>query len=277
MIVFNSILRRIVKQSKTISISQTDISTHRVHSLFRFDITRIASIQHYFHTREGNFMARLFLVFAFFAMLVGASPVQAQTLTSGTPQTGTLIVSGSHIYTFSGSAGEGIILQGHSTSMTIRLTIHRPGGALWEDNMSRVQLTLPDTGTYTVTVRSSAPSGSGAYTLFYLRGGDSVSGGSLVSGTTKNSSLVSNGLDSYQISGTAGQGIILQAINESTPSYTVSIRVYKPDGSFWSTSGNRFIGTLPDSGTYTVSINYSAGSAWSTPILESAPNRYFSA
>lgn len=207
-------------------------------------------------------MTRILFVFAFLAVFIfmGAPQAQAQALTSGSTATGSLAPFAHDTYTFTGSAGEGVILQGHSTAYGVRITVYRPGGALWKDNIVRVQDNLPDSGTYTVEVRAAAPSLSGAYSLFYLRGGDTVSGGTLTSGGTKTSSLVTNGLDSYQFSGTAGQSFIIYGRGVSTTS-TLNIRIYKPDGSFWTTAGNRLRETLPDTGTYTVAIMYAATDA----------------
>ena len=65
------------------------------------------------------------LLLAVFA--VGSVPAHA--LTSGTKTTGTLTAGGTQTYSFSGTAGQSIMLFGYSSNYTVRVKIFKPGGA----------------------------------------------------------------------------------------------------------------------------------------------------
>ncbi|WP_299438116.1 hypothetical protein [uncultured Rhodospira sp.] len=127
-------------------------------------------------------------------------------------------------YTFDGDAGQGLILQGYSTQYTVKISVTRPGGVSWINNATeRVTNTLPDTGTYSVKIEAALPTDSGAFDLWLLIGGESVCCGSLTSGGSESGTLDTNGLDSYQFTGTAGEAVILHA---DAASYDAKMMVY---------------------------------------------------
>ena len=108
------------------------------------------------------------------------------------------------------------------------------------------------TGTYTIRI-SSATTGYGAYTVYYVAGGGGTSGGALTSGATLSDTLPAGGLTSYTFSGTSGQGMQLR-FAASGLSYNTNIKVYLPSGAYQNVAGNSYIMTLPTTGTYTVVV-----------------------
>jgi RHS repeat-associated protein len=185
------------------------------------------------------------------AYLKGDDSVSNGALTSGQPYNGTLAVNGIESFTFSGTAGQGILLYVNS-SYTAQIQIFDPSGALVTDANTRfADNSLPSTGTYTAVVIGVSTSSSGTYTLNFLAGASTVSDGQLQSGTIYGGTLAVNGINSFQFTATAGQAfnLFIQA------SYTPEIFIYKPDGSFWNYASDRYqSNSLPNTGTYTAVV-----------------------
>lgn len=183
--------------------------------------------------------------------LRGDDSISGGSLTSGQVQSGFLDPNAIDSYQISVMAGQDVMLFASSDYVPV-IRIFRPDGSFLTWNNSRIiNVAFPDTGTYTVAVYGNIAASSGSYNLYYLRGADSISGGSLTSGLTRNGFLDTNGIDSYQISGTAGQNLMLHA----SAAYVVALRIFNPDGTvmIWGTS--RLINvTLPETGTYTVAV-----------------------
>ena len=191
-----------------------------------------------------------FGVLFIFVFLATAASAHATSLTSGTKTTGSITAGGTATYTFDGTAGEGIVMSGYSASYTPRIKIYKPDASLWASSTNRIISTLPATGTYTVEVSATLGTASGAFDLYYTRGGNSVCCGTLESGLPKQDTLGYNGQGSYQFEGTSGQAVELQVY----ASYSARIYLYKPDGSYWTYNTNRVIGTLTATGTYTAVV-----------------------
>lgn len=201
-------------------------------------------------------MVRALALFLLFFILTDIRTAQATEIISGATTTGYLDVRESKSYTFSAAAGQSAILQiGASYSITI--SVYGPGGALLASSPYRVLPDLPDTGEYTVTIKPSGNSTSGSYSLYFVRGADSVSNGSIISGIPSSNSLALRQVQSFEFSGTAGQGIILSAASANT----ISLHIYKPDGSLWGSHSNRMSGTLPSTGRYVLAVTNSSLSA----------------
>lgn len=198
-------------------------------------------------------MLRFFLAFLALFVFWGTAPAHAITLNSGSTVTGSVIPGGSDTYTFSGTAGQGFQISGYSSNYNVSIKIYKPDNTLLVNALRRYDGTLPSSGTYTVVIGASAPSESGAYTLYYVRGADSVSNGALISGTTVSATLDYYQIYSYTISATAGQGVFLHAYSSSN----ISISLYRPNGTPLVNYSNRVEQTLPDTGTYTVVVAYS--------------------
>jgi len=152
-------------------------------------------------------------------------------------------------FQISGTIGQGVLLNGGSTYGNY-IYVYKPDGSYWTGSSTgRFDNSFPVTGTYTVIFMAVSSIDSGAYKLYTLLGGGAVSNGNLVSGQTYSGSLALNQIQSFQIAGTTGQGVL---INSAT-SYSNYIYLYKPDGSYWTSASNgRFDNTFPVTGTYTV-------------------------
>lgn len=193
-------------------------------------------------------------VFLFVLLCTG----QAHALTSGTTTTGSITTpGGTSSQSFTATAGEGVMLYAYSSDYTAHIAVYKPDGTYWGAGTQRLSGTLPATGTYNVVISAASPSATGSYSISYVQGGGGVSNGSLTSGQSYNGTLALNGLESFQFTGTSGEGVMLYA----DASYAAYINVYEPDGSIWGTGNRRFDGTLPATGTYTVVIYASVASS----------------
>lgn len=89
-----------------------------------------------------------------------------------------------------------------------------------DDDVFSCGLTPISNQLYSVEITSSYPAAAtGSYSLAYVQSGGGVSNGSLTSGQSYNGTLSANGLDSFQFTGTSGQGVLLY----SNASYTTYI------------------------------------------------------
>ena len=199
---------------------------------------------------------------------------------SGASVTMTITTPGQNgAVTFSGTSGERISLVGTSATFTnltfgcdVTLTIKKPDGSALVANACMEGggfvdvTTLPDTGTYTITLDpGSFDTGSLTLTLYNVPAdvsGTIVPGGSAVTVTTvpgQNAALT--------FSGTAAQVVYLQFSNMSFGGGGLYVSVLQPDTSVLMAStwvaGNTTLATLtvPTTGTYTITLDpYGAAS-----------------
>ena len=131
-------------------------------------------------------MQRLLSGLVFCLFVFCSSPAWA--LTSGTSTSGYLDPGAEDTHTFSGTAGQGIVLTSPGVS-TLWIEVYDPDMVYTGRTQNRRFQILSKTGTYTVKVYYTSSSTEGAYTLYYVGGGDSVSNGSLSSGSTETETL----------------------------------------------------------------------------------------
>ncbi len=198
------------------------------------------------------------ILFCFFLLISTFSPAQAQVpLVSGETASGGLSPGGTAAYTFTASAGQAMILQGNAT-YNVSIAIAKPSGGVINTYNNRFSIdSLPETGTYTVVISTNGGQ-SGPFTLYYVRGADTVSNGNLTSGTTFTENLSRYQIRSYNLSGNAGQGLLLYARGMSG---SITLTLLKPDGSFQVSFANRIDTVLPDTGTYTLLVSYASSGA----------------
>ncbi len=190
------------------------------------------------------FSVRAFLVLGFLTLFAqGASAA----LSSGGSVSGALGLGQSDTHSFSGSAGDGVMLSAYSSAGTLKITIYQNGN-YWTYFSGRRNLTLPSGGGYSAEVEFVDPNTTGTYELHFVRGGGSVENGSLSSGSTAIGNLSLHDIDSYTFSGDAGDGVIFSGTGDSTVQYWV----YTPDGKYWTYFNTRRFLTLPANGTYTI-------------------------
>lgn len=200
-------------------------------------------------------MTRLLCGLLFSILVFFSGPALAQ-MTSGGSVTGTIpgppcAPNCYDTQTFTATAGQNFAL--HSVgNYTVTIAVLRPDGTSMGASSHRFYAVANQTGTYTVrlTGPGTVPV---SYTLYYLRGNSSVSDGALNSGATASTSMPLNGIKSYTLTGTAGQGFYLRVAGISS-----TVTIWKPDGSTWTWQSNGFSSgpsyAMPVSGTYTVMI-----------------------
>jgi RHS repeat-associated protein len=188
-------------------------------------------------------------------LVLFSAPAFAQ-MTSGGSVTGTIPgppCSPCYVtQTFTATAGEAFFLHS-SGNYVVNINVLRPDGTSMGISSHRFASVANQTGTY--TVRLTGPGTVPVnYTLYYVRGNSTVSDGALNSGTAASTTMPVNGLKSYTITGTTGQGFYMR-IEAGFSSY---VTILKPDGSNWTWQSNGFSSgpsyAMPASGTYTVIV-----------------------
>jgi YD repeat-containing protein len=196
---------------------------------------------------------KLFFRSILFCFLLFYSGHAFAAMTSGTVTAGSIVAGGTQTQTFSGTAGDSVMLSANA-SYNVKITVNKPDGTLLTSGPNRVTITspgLPVTGTYSVVISGELGTDAGSYNLYYVEATKAVSSGSLTSGSTATGSIPVNGLISYQFSGTAGATAMLSVEGSG---YTGDIWVFNPDGTFNTDASNRVTVTEAATGTYTVVI-----------------------
>ena len=183
------------------------------------------------------------------AYVRGSSSVSNGILTSGQSYNGTVASNGIESFQFSGTSGQGILLYA-GASYNTTISVYRPDGSLWGSDTNRYSGALPAMGTYTVVVTGTAYSNYGPYRLDFVRGAGNVSDGMLISGSTRSGVVQPNGIESYKISGVAGNTVSVTSV----ATYNRTLRLYNPDGSLWISGSASLSGTLPTTGEYTFAL-----------------------
>jgi FlgD Ig-like domain len=170
-------------------------------------------------------------------------------------------------FTFSGTAGDHILIGGITTGGTANttLTLYPPGGGAAETYTSsgdRLDWALLKSGTYTVVIEDYSDLLTGTYSLSFLNltagpltSGTDADGGTIASAEVKSGQAQAVGdFDAYRFTGFAGSRVIVTAITTAGTMNT-NISVYPPSGAaLVGTSSDRNELQLPTDGTYTIVI-----------------------
>ncbi|MBV8858798.1 MAG: pre-peptidase C-terminal domain-containing protein [Acidobacteria bacterium] len=231
-----------------------------------------------------------------------ATPIAVgQTLGGTLSNTDCKLTDGSFYdpYTFSGTAGQQVVLKMNSSAFDTFLFLLAPNGSVLASNddggggtNSRIPpdsgvFTLPSSGTYTVLANSFAPATTGGYSLSLTAAQQCT-----VAGISPNQTLsatlsvtdcnLSDGsyYDSYTFGGAAGQQI---SVSMSSSAFDTYLIIVGPDGSVVATDDDGGGGTnsrvppasgtvtLSASGTYTILANsYAAGATGGYSLTLSA-------
>jgi hypothetical protein len=146
-------------------------------------------------------MKRFLCQIVFFLFVFYTAPAYA-ALVSGATASGSIAAGGTSPQSFTGTAGQGVVLYANA-AYNVNININKPDGTFWAGGINRFIGTLPASGGYTVTISGYYPTDSGSYGLAYVRGSDSVSGGGLTSGASASGTLTTNGVSSYQFTGSS--------------------------------------------------------------------------
>ena len=176
-------------------------------------------------------------------------------------------------YTIHGDVGDRLFVSVgetvSSTSFNLGVFIYEPDGGLVSsvDNdwtgITFTNLTLDETGTYTIIVRDLSGDVAGDYTLTAVVVDEvvDVDNVGLTSGQTESGTLSLGDIDTYTISGEAGERLFLNlGETVSSTSFNLGIFIYDPSGDLLSSVDNDWTGItftnllMDQSGTYTIVI-----------------------
>jgi hypothetical protein len=205
--------------------------------------------------------------------LEGLDPISPDTLRVGLGGsiTGTLgATAETDLVVFDGTMGDEVFLSVLSTTMAnVEGRLYAPSGTEVQDiNRERAELTLPETGQYTLRVRSGNLLSTGSYVVRMdgvpplFAAGDTVR---LGLGSLQTGTLAGIGeMDFLIFDGTTGDEILL-AIQEVSGfqgsfNYAPSALLYGPSGQMviGSFQANQVQATLPATGTYAVRVDVNA-------------------
>jgi trimeric autotransporter adhesin len=171
----------------------------------------------------------------------GSGRLQAQTLTNGFKQTGTIVAGTTNTYTFDATSGDTIVLRMGAASYNPRIEVLNPSSTPvgYEANGSSgirdidLDIRATNSGTFTVRVSSLTAGGNGAYILtlakspgtFTVAPGDE--GGPLTNGYKHTGFIDVGDLDVWTFTANSGDGIVLRmGLTNINP----WIRLYGPNG-----------------------------------------------
>ena len=195
----------------------------------------------------------------------------ATPISSGGFATGSIGGGSIDSYTFTGTAGQNIVVRVGTTNFTPEIVLYAPGGTVvtnaftangaFRDALLYYQLT--NSGLFTITVASYFGGGSGTYGLKFAQipGAFTVPsgeiGGTLTNGAVFNGQIILGGFNMWRFTGNAGDSLQLRM---GATSFSPRIDLYGPDGTVL-TNGFTANGSFRDalvyyqltnSGTFTV-------------------------
>ena len=223
-----------------------------------------ATLQHsgsYYLVVEGTNSANTSGLDYQFAVFDNVNPTFPLTL--GVPAGGTIANPGDGAsFTFTGAIGQSLFFAGLDSSPVAYAQLESPSGQVIfssETNQSGGHFQLTQAGTYTVAVKGSGTA-TGAFN-FELEDDSLAPTLTLVPGSgTTESDAIATGLATnlYQISGTAGEALYLQAQAESGAQGDLEWALWAPGGESiggsYSAWGD-FSATLPAKGTYILAVS----------------------
>ncbi len=201
----------------------------------------------------------------YYALAPGAN--QGGALPNGSSVTGRIDLGDLDTFTFAAVAGETVSLRladlGRG-ALRPTLTLYDASGAsVGGDNavtVAAITRTAPSTGTYTVVVRdgNTEPTGTGDYELHFVRVPGANEGGALQSGSNVLGTVSLGDLDTFTLSATAGEVLVLRVADLGATALRPTITLYDPTGASVGGDNNPSVAALSKvaavSGTYTVLI-----------------------
>ncbi|MFT7541095.1 MAG: hypothetical protein ACI9K5_002061 [Gammaproteobacteria bacterium] len=174
-------------------------------------------------------------------MLPAASDTaSAQSLINGGVVSGNISLPGEvDSYTFSANAGEGFqirLVDVNATALLPVLSLFDPSGTFVTSgagfDVGAIVGVAGMTGTYSLVVAdgNSAPTGSGAYDIHYVRLAGANEGGPLLDGITKLDSITQGDLDSFTLAGETGDAAVVTVTDLTAGSLLPAVSLYGPTG-----------------------------------------------
>lgn len=192
--------------------------------------------------------------------------------TAGDTVTGDITVGDIDSHVVQANAGDSILVRVGATSGTLkpRLRIYAPDGSevtsntnLCDASVSGHAFQATQTGTYTAVTAdcSTYQNGTGDYNLHVVRAPGANEGGSLNDAAAHAAHIDVGDLDSFTLTAKAGDAIRLSAVNQSTATQSLRLRVYGPTGAETTSNTNTcnkpastYNFTASAAGTYTVVV-----------------------
>ena len=203
----------------------------------------------------------------------GGGPLQ-----NGANNAGTISLGDLDVWSFSATAGDGLMLRMGATDLNPWIRLYGPNGALVGEAISLrfdtrdvlLQHSVTNSGVYTVVVSSTTGGFSGAYNLhlaqapgaFIVSPGDE--GGPLQDGANNAGTISLGDLDIWSFSATAGDGLMLRM---GATDLNPWIRLYGPNGALvgeaislrFDTRDVFLLHSVTNSGVYTVVVSSTTG------------------
>lgn len=194
----------------------------------------------------------------------GAGANEHGLLINGGVKAETITVGDLDSYTFTASAGQGLLLSVARTSGTFSPAyyVYGPNGQRLTSTSGALVASLnfvaATTGTYTVVVLNRSDDGaSGGYQIHYARGAGANEHGLLVNGGLKAETITAGDLDSYTFTATAGQGLLL-SVARTSGTFSPAYYLYGPNGQRLTQTSGALVASLSftaaTTGTYTVVV-----------------------
>lgn len=182
------------------------------------------------------------------------------------------------VWSFSGNAGDSVMLRAGATNLVPRVELYGPDGRLVDTGATAspanrdayINVRLTNSGIFTVVVDSfylgTTATGNGTYRLYFAQApgafivppGDE--GGELTNGGNHDGIMDLGDVDSWSFAGNAGDSVVLRA---GTTDFTPWLQLYGPDGRLVDTGATASPANrdalvsvrLTNSGTFTVVLN----------------------
>ena len=218
-----------------------------------------------FRTAVTRFATPVVLALAANSASLAAGPITSGQLLAGS-------ISGpsySEVWTFSGTAGNRVLIAAVTTSGALNTVIRLSNPASTEvvnTSADFVDYQLLSSGTYTLTIEDSGLNDAGSYSLSLLNvtagpltTGSDLDGGAITSAEVRTGQM--NGVtdfDAFTFSGTAGDRIEIAGVATGGVSFNTDLTLYPPGGGAAevnTVTGDRIDTQLAVSGTYTVVVN----------------------
>jgi Ca2+-binding RTX toxin-like protein len=246
----------------------TQLHTHWGTVGARVDFTATASGTYYVVARNhlgdsvGNYG-----ITVFHASGTPSADGDAGPVISGKTVSANLAAGDIDVFTFTASAGQGVLVQMTETASVLDpdLAVYGPGGGQlashWGYVGAHVELTAPDTGTYYVAARTRYADGTGAYglTVFVAGGSQDADGdaGPISTAVTRTANLSAGDLDVFTLPVNAGEDLLV-SVTETATSLEPEVFIYAPDGSLaaskYDSIGVALAHTAGSSGTHFVVV-----------------------
>jgi hypothetical protein len=231
-------------------------------------------LKHFLHQRSGFFIVAIGLFITFLSIPQTTYSASTQIAYGDLIEASIDGVGEVDAYTFSGGAGDKVIIRMRETSGDFepRLELFAPDDTLLTEVWSYVQAdifdyTLPTSGTYTIFASDNGGNATGNYWLSLQCRQQIKANAATISYDSYIEESVNpiGDMDAYTFSGSAGDKVIIR-MRETSGDFEPRLELFAPDDTLltevWSyVQADILDYTLPTSGTYTIFVSDNGGNA----------------